>query len=93
MKRVAVVVVALMGLAACGDDGGGSGSDEGLTLVERCVRDTEALYEKHDLPFSTEESERPGICEKHLAENDINTAAEWEILRRQMDKELGKLPK
>lgn len=89
MKRMAALLVVLVAVSACGDDEKG----DDLTLVERCVRDTEALYEKHDLPFSTDESERPGICEKHLAENDITTAAEWEILRRQIDKELGALPK
>lgn len=83
----ALALVALLG--GCGGD-----SDDGAkTLVEQCVEKVVALYEKHDLPFTADPSERPAKCREFMRENDIATAADLEIQIRAADKELRDLDK
>lgn len=83
---VAIAVLALLG-AACGDDS----EDEPQSLVEQCIEKVVDLYEKHDLPFTADPSERPAKCREYLKENEIDTAAELEIQIRAADKELREL--
>lgn len=86
MAAVSLALVALLG--ACG---GGDSDDEPKTLVEQCVEKVVALYERHDLPFTADPSERPERCRDFMEERDITTAAELEIQIRAADKELREL--
>jgi hypothetical protein len=89
IRRFAVLLLlVLLFISACG---GGDSDDEPKTLVEQCVEKVVALYEKHDLPFTADPSERPERCREFMEEREITTAAELEIAIRAADKELREL--
>lgn len=87
VKITAVLLTVAAFLGACG----GSSGDEDLSLAERCARDMQELVEKHDLPLGDNEEISAENCEEDLEDRGIDSAAEWEIFRRELDKELRDL--
>lgn len=88
MLRVALLVVlVVLGavLGACGDDGDPA---DDMTLTEYCVEQVERFYVQNDLPFTSDPEDRDEICEEWMAEHDVTTKAEIQVVLRQLQKEL-----
>ena len=88
MKRWLLMALAVA-LTACS----GGTSDDSQTVTEYCVEQVEALYKRHDLPFTSEPAERPAICEKWMADRGVTTKAEIATAVKVADKQYREMEK
>lgn len=89
-KLVAGTTLAVLAVIGVGCSSGGKPVSQ-QTLTKYCVSQVEAIYAKHNLPYSTQPSERPALCDKWMADNGVTNKAEMRVAALVLDKELSTL--